>query len=73
MSRGLMHRITSGYPTLNEGTVLAAARDPYRLDNDKGHELGSWMRAAYDSVNPEGRRLHPRRTGGAVRLGCGPW
>jgi len=45
---------------LKDLTVLAAQRDPYRLDTPANHDLGQWLRDAYDEVNAEGRRLHLR-------------
>ena len=45
---------------LKDLTVLAAARDPYRLDTPAFHALGQWLADAYRQVCRDGQRLHIR-------------
>ena len=47
---------------LGELTVLAAQRDPYRLDTAANHALGAWLRNALAEVghNPVATRIHAR-------------
>jgi len=45
---------------MKDYTVLAPARDPYRLDTPANHALGKWLADAYREVNPTARRLHLR-------------
>jgi hypothetical protein len=59
--RGIIEQAKAehGLP-LGELTVLAAQRDPFRLDTPANHAVGQWLADAYAEVFPEPRRLHLR-------------
>lgn len=45
---------------LKDLTVLAAYRDPYRLDTASNHAIGKWLADSYNQVCRDGSKLHAR-------------